>query len=170
MMSSSDSEWSSCSSGSSHGESSTEDSDIVSVAVEPYRAEPEWTDEHLTARAALSSDDESGEGQEDDLDSYGLWPPPSRIGTTDWCTCGECCAMRTRLECVCCQARVAAFPARPESQRKAPQQCIPVHARRRVTHANHVLKELSTVFDCRRQLGRGWLDWIALRLRGSLAG
>ena len=87
---------------SSSDDSTSAQSDSAPTVVEPYGAEPEWTEEELVARAAQSSTDHSQDEQEEDIDVFALWPPASWIGTIDWCICGECCAMSTRDECKCC--------------------------------------------------------------------
>ena len=94
----SNSDTSSQTSGSSEASSDAEP-DIVDIT--PYSREPEWTEEDIRL-----SEGDRGEDSEDS-DSCGqnnmdIWPPSSRVGNTDWCLCGECCEMKTRVESVCC--------------------------------------------------------------------
>ena len=87
---------------------STSESDIGDPGVlVPYSKEPEWSD----GERGEAEGSEEDEGSEDADVGFDLWPPASRVGNTAWCLCGQCEAMPTRQECVCCGEL-------PETERK----------------------------------------------------
>ena len=87
---------------------STSESDIGDPGVlVPYSKEPEWSD----GERGEAEGSEEDEGSEDADVGFDLWPPASRVGNTAWCLCGQCEAMPTWQECVCCGEL-------PETERK----------------------------------------------------
>jgi len=68
---------------------------------EPYRFEPEYTDEELQSFEADSQDAEQTEEVEGRI----------RTNTDWWCKCGTCQPMPTESECICCNEWERVLPS-----------------------------------------------------------
>ena len=66
-----------------------------------YAFQPEWNAEELEERAAAAGEDAEAEYDADRLPAGGVLE--GRLANTDWCGCGNCVAMPTARECLCCR-------------------------------------------------------------------
>lgn len=65
-----------------------------------YAFQPEWNAIELQEREARNAE---GEVVPDEQPAVAAMPARARLGNTDWCECGQCVAMATEEECVCCR-------------------------------------------------------------------
>ena len=65
--------------------------------------QPEWNKEEMEEndRAAAAGDNAKLEGEMQDRLPVAV--PNSWLANTDWCDCGNCLAMPTARECICCR-------------------------------------------------------------------
>lgn len=97
---------------SNSGSSSPENEECYAeLGALPYTDEPEYTEEELRERRERREADAAAgttaTSQQQDpstcLEEEYHWPPPSRVGNTEWCECSCCVSMPARLDCICCR-------------------------------------------------------------------